>query len=47
MLIKELVGKFAPAAKAKQAKLIYDKKTPIREVALQANAVRQILAIFV
>ncbi len=47
VLIKELVGKFAPAAKAKQAKLIYDEKTPIREVALQTNAVRQILAIFV
>lgn len=47
VLIKELVGKFAPAVKTKQAKLIYDKKTSIRAVALQANAVRQILAIFV
>lgn len=46
-LIKETVTRFTPAAQAKQVELVYDSQPPTRDVPLQANAVRQILAIFV
>ena len=46
-LIEEVVTRFTPAAQAKQVKLVYDSQLPTRDVPLQANAVRQILAILV
>ena len=46
-LIEEVVMRFTPAAQAKQVKLVCDNQSLARDVPLQANAVRQILAIFV
>ena len=46
-LIEEVVTRFTPAAQAKQVKLVCDNQSLARDVPLQANAVRQILAIFV
>ena len=45
-LIEEMVTRFTPAAQAKRVKLVYDNQSPTGDVPLQANAVRQILAIF-
>ena len=45
-LIEEMVTRFTPAAQAKRVKLVYDNQSPPGDVPLQANAVRQILAIF-
>lgn len=45
-LIEEVVTRFTPAAQAKRVKLVYDNQSPTGDVPLQANAVRQILAIF-
>lgn len=46
MLIEEMVTRFTLAAQAKRVKLVCDNQTSTRDVLLQANAVRQILAIF-
>ena len=45
-LIEEVVTRFTPAAQAKRVKRVYDNQSPTGDVPLQANAVRQILAIF-
>lgn len=45
-LIEEVVTRFTPAAQVKWVKLVYDNQSPTGDVPLQANAVRQILAIF-
>lgn len=45
-LIEEVVTRFTPAAQVKWVKLVYDNQSLTGEVPLQANAVRQILAIF-
>ena len=45
-LIEEVVTRFTPAAQAKQLRLVCDDQSLARDVPLQANAVRQILAIF-
>ena len=45
-LIEEMVTRFTPAAQAKRVKLVYNNQSPTGDVPLQANAVRQILAIF-
>lgn len=45
-LIEEMVTRFTLAAQAKRVKLVCDNQTSTRDVLLQANAVRQILAIF-
>ena len=44
--IEEVVMRFTPAAQAKRVKLVYDNQSPTGDVPLQANAIRQILAIF-
>ena len=46
-LIEEVVTRFTPTAQAKQVKLVCDNQSLAHDVPLQANAVRQILAIFV
>ena len=46
-LIEEVVMRFTPAAQAKRVRLVHDDQSLARDVPLQANAVRQILAIFV
>ena len=46
-LIEEVVTRFTPAAQAKRVKLLCDDQSLARDVSLQANAVRQILAILV
>ena len=46
-LIEEVVTRFTPAAQVKQVKLVCDNQSLAGDVPLQANAVRQILAIFV
>lgn len=45
-LIEEVTARFTPTAQAKRVKLVYDNQSPTGDVPLQANAVRQILAIF-
>lgn len=45
-LIEEVVTRFTPAAQVKWVKLVYNNQSPTGDVPLQANAVRQILAIF-
>ena len=45
-LIEEVVMRFTPAAQAKRVRFVCDNQSPTRDVPLQANAVRQILAIF-
>lgn len=45
-LIEEVVTLFTPAAQVKWVKLVYNNQSPTGDVPLQANAVRQILAIF-
>lgn len=46
-LIEEVVTRFTPAAQAKRVKLVCDNQSLARDVPLQANAIRQILAILV
>lgn len=46
-LIEEVVTRSTPAAQAKRVRFVCDNQSPTRDVLLQANAVRQILAIFV
>lgn len=46
-LIEEVVMRFTPAAQAKRVRLVHDDQSLAGDVPLQANAVRQILAIFV
>lgn len=46
-LIEEVVTRFTPAAQAKQVRLVCDNQSPTRDVPLQVNVVRQILAILV
>lgn len=45
-LIEEVVTRFTPAAQVKWVKLVYNNQSPTGDVPLQANAVRQILVIF-
>ena len=47
VLVEEVIARFAPVAQAKKVKLIYDEQRSSQEVALQKDAVRQILAILV
>lgn len=46
-LTEEVVMRFTPAAQAKRVRLVHDDQSLTRDVPLQVNAVRQILAIFV
>lgn len=46
VLVEEVVARFTPVAQAKRVRLVCDNQSLARDVPLQANAVRQILAIF-
>ena len=46
-LIEDVVTRFTPAAQAKRVRLVHDDQSLAGDVPLQANAVRQILAILV
>jgi hypothetical protein len=47
ILVEEVAARFAPVAQAKKVKLTYDEQRSSQEIALQTDAVRQILAILV
>ena len=47
VLVEEVVARFTPVAQAKKVKLTYDEQRSSQEIALQTDAVRQILAILV
>ena len=47
VLVEEVAARFAPVVQAKKVKLTYDEQRSSQEIALQTDAVRQILAILV